>query len=319
MTPSDVSVSGKAVTLTLPATVTLEQTVTVAYTVPASGRVQDSAGIHAPGFGAGENPVTHKEATAPGAPTNLTAKERHTAVTLTWEAPSVTGGAYITGYEYRYAAGTSVPAAVGWTAVGDITEITVENLTNGTEYAFEVRAANRAGLGTEAAITGTPHYSATGRPGIEGFPRAGQTLTAVIGTIRDRDGLPPTTFPAGYSFQWVRKDGSDPEEDITGEISPTYVLTDADVGTVIKVKVTFTDGIGTVETRKSLKYPRPGTIAEADTAAPVVSSAIVNGEVLVITFDETLAAASGLANDAFTVRKTPSSGSEQDVTLAGAP
>ena len=57
----------------------------------------------------------------------------------------------------------------------------------------------------------------------------------------------------------------------------------------------------------------------ADTTAPTVSSATVDGTALVITFDETLAAAASLANSAFAVKKTPSGGNEQTESLSGSP
>ena len=61
----------------------------------------------------------------------------------------------------------------------------------------------------------------------------------------------------------------------------------------------------------SVKFP--------DTTAPTVSSAAVNGTELTVTFSENLAAAASLANSAFTVKKTPSGGSEQAVSLTGSP
>ena len=56
--------------------------------------------------------------------------------------------------------------------------------------------------------------------------------------------------------------------------------------------------------------------AVTDATAPVFASAAANGTSLVITFDENLAAAASLANGAFTVKKTPSGGSEATVTLS---
>ena len=53
----------------------------------------------------------------------------------------------------------------------------------------------------------------------------------------------------------------------------------------------------------------------ADTTAPSFSSASVDGDELTITFDEALAAAGSLSNDDFTVKKTPSGGSEAEVDL----
>ena len=54
----------------------------------------------------------------------------------------------------------------------------------------------------------------------------------------------------------------------------------------------------------------------ADTTAPAFASAATAGTSLVITFYENLAAAASLANSAFTVKKTPSGGTEATVTLS---
>ena len=58
---------------------------------------------------------------------------------------------------------------------------------------------------------------------------------------------------------------------------------------------------------------------DPDNTAPTADTATVDGASLVITFDETLAAAANLANGAFTVKKTPSGGSEESVPLTGTP
>ena len=52
-----------------------------------------------------------------------------------------------------------------------------------------------------------------------------------------------------------------------------------------------------------------------DTAAPTLVEATVNGTSLVMTFNEELGAAASLVNSAFTVKKTPSGGSETTLTL----
>ena len=57
----------------------------------------------------------------------------------------------------------------------------------------------------------------------------------------------------------------------------------------------------------------------ADVTAPSASNATVNGDTLVIAFNEALAAAGNMANSAFVVKKTPSGGSEKTVTLTGTP
>ena len=83
--------------------------------------------------------------------------------------------------------------------------------------------------------------AATGQPEITGTVEVGETLTAGKGDIDDPDGL-PATFPGDYMFQWVRVDSTNTETPIAGATSSTYVLVAADIGSTIKVRVSFTDG-----------------------------------------------------------------------------
>ena len=54
-------------------------------------------------------------------------------------------------------------------------------------------------------------------------------------------------------------------------------------------------------------------------ADPILQRASVTGTALTLVFTEPLGAAPSLSNSAFTVKKTPQGGSEQDVSLSGAP
>ena len=107
--------------------------------------------------------------TVPGAPTGFTATSGDTEVALSWAAPASTGGAAITHYQYRYAAGTMVPSDVPWIDVPDSDDagasiadergVTVTGLANETQYAFEVQAVNGIGAGPAAGpvtATATP-------------------------------------------------------------------------------------------------------------------------------------------------------------------
>ena len=92
----------------------------------------------------------------PTAPQNLAATTGDSRVALAWQAPADSGRFSVTGYEYRYAAGGSVPEATAWTSAGNRLRATAGNLTNGTAYAFEVRAVSAAGEGEPATATATP-------------------------------------------------------------------------------------------------------------------------------------------------------------------
>ncbi len=115
-------------------------------------------------FGAGkraESMATVPVAGVPSAPLNLVAAAGDKSVTLTWEAPTSHGGAAITGYAYRYRpdGGTRwLPSAAGRT-VKETTfyvQRTLDGLTNGRPYTFEVWAVNAVGAGASAFQRATP-------------------------------------------------------------------------------------------------------------------------------------------------------------------
>ena len=92
---------------------------------------------------------------------------------------------------------------------------------------------------------------ATGEPTIEGTPQVGEMLTADVSAIGDTDGL-----PSGFDYRWVRVAPGGAETDIgtnMSRYSPTY----SDVGSTIRVEVSFTDLAG---------YPE-GPLASTATAA----------------------------------------------------
>ncbi len=85
----------------------------------------------------------------------LTASGGNGTVRLSWNRPTDNGGSAIIRYEVRY-------QAVGetwseWEKVGAGTRgVTVENLINGREYIFEVRAVNALGKGGAETVQATP-------------------------------------------------------------------------------------------------------------------------------------------------------------------
>ena len=117
---------------------------TDAFQIAVKGSVQDSATVR------------------PGAPQNFTAMQGDTRMTLSWAEPADAGSlaAAITKYQYRFSAGATVAGGAIWNDVpdsidldastADETQVVVTGLSNGTLYAFEVRAVSSAGNGVAA-------------------------------------------------------------------------------------------------------------------------------------------------------------------------
>ena len=112
------------------------------------------------GGGAYSAPVVATAATTPAAPANLQVAEGDGVVTLTWGAPSNTGGAAVTAYMAEWGGYSTLISGVS---------LVVSGLTNGETVSFTLRAHNRKGLGAAASI------AAAGR----GKPSAPTAVNAV--------------------------------------------------------------------------------------------------------------------------------------------
>ena len=123
----------------------------------------------------GNGPAAMVSATPTGAPDMpgaLSASPTEDSVTLTWVASDDNGSA-ITGYEHQYyEMGGTAPTT--WMNAGDVTTVTIDTLTKGTTYTFNVRAVNSVGASDAATVDETP----SGKPG------APQNLTATGGAGR---------------------------------------------------------------------------------------------------------------------------------------
>ena len=95
-----------------------------------------------------------------------------------------------------------------------------------------------------ASITKAPptNNAATGAPTITGGTAVGSTLTAGTSGISDANGLDNASF----SYQWLRGDAA-----ISGATGATYVVTETDEETTLKVQVSFTDDEGFSESATS--------------------------------------------------------------------
>jgi Ca2+-binding RTX toxin-like protein len=149
-----------------------------------------------------------------------------------------------------------VPDAAGLVAGGRITGTPTANFAGPID--IRVKATDAGGLSVTDTFTINvlPVNDGAASLSIEGTPDEGATLTAVLGP--DPDG--PGTTPA---LQWLR-DGVA----IPAARAAAYTLTAADVGHVISVRATYTDGQGFAETVTSAPT---GSIAGLN-IAPVITS-----------------------------------------------
>ncbi len=135
-----------------------------------------------------------------------------------------------------------------------------------------------AAVGPVANVNDAP----TGAPLVTGTATEDQTLTADTSTIADADGL------GAFSYQWQRNG-----IDIVGAVASTYTLGDADVGTNIRVVVSYTDGHGTAESLTSASVGPVANVNDAPTGAPVITGTATEDQTL--TADtSTIADADGL-------------------------
>ena len=126
--------------------------------------------------------------------------------------------------------------------------------------------------------------SPTGGISITGTTTEDQVLTAVTSNLTDEDGL------GTFSYQWTR--GVGPSQVLVGTNQATYTLGDADVGKLIGVKVTYTDGHGTVETVSITGTNAVAGVNDAHTGGVSISGTVTEDHVL--TAVSTLADADGL-------------------------
>ncbi len=128
-------------------------------------------------------------------------------------------------------------------AIGRGHTVTVSYAVPTTGTVIADVAGNEALAFTDERVTNNSTVfvmDATGKPTISGVPQVGNTLRADISGIEDDDGLPAT-----LTYRWVRVVAAGLETAVGTDSS--YTVSSADVGSTIRVDVSFTDGAGNPE------------------------------------------------------------------------
>ena len=177
-------------------------------------------------------------------PTNLrVTNATSTAISISWQGPAATFGVYRNG---RYEANTKVAA------------YTFSGLGCGTSYNLGVRTFLGGGdSSTLAQITAqTTSCGATPPPGptpptntalpsISGTLQSGSTVTAGPGTWTG-------SAPISYAYRWSRCDSAGNAcVTVGGAVSPSYLLSAADVGSRMRVVLTASNAAGSTSATSS--------------------------------------------------------------------
>ena len=189
--------------------------------------------------------------TVPISPIGLTANSGNGQVTLRWNAPTNTGGAPIVRYEYRWA--ESGGEFSDWVRVAPAERAaTVPNLTNDTEYVFEVRAVNALGYGMAETAMATPEDGGGGffpppPPPVPGKPQAPTVSTATPDSLTVQWTEPENAGSAITDYDVQYREG-----DSGGFIDAQYegtalsaMLTGLSPDTIYEVQVRATNAEGT--------------------------------------------------------------------------
>ncbi|WAH98259.1 fibronectin type III domain-containing protein [Arthrobacter sp. MMS18-M83] len=202
--------------------------------------VTDNGGL----TGTVTHPVTvAAAATAPAAPSGVTATAGNTSAVVSWTAPA-NGGSPIASYAVTPSSGGTALAPITVTGTPPATTTTVTGLSNGTAYTFTVTATNAVGTSTPSAAS--PPVTPTA-PTVPGAPTgvtatAGNTSAVVSWTAPANGGSPITSYAVtpssgGTALAPVTVSGSPP--------STTATVTGLTNGTAYTFTVTATNAVGT--------------------------------------------------------------------------
>ena len=228
---------------------------------------------------AASNSFEETPATVPGPPTNLSGYGYNGWISLSWRAPSDDGGAAITDYEYQYSRTYQTYSAwTSWSSTNSLNS--VFGLTNGTQYQFQVRAVNRAGV----SLASNPAYAMPATT--PGVPQNFET-TAGDGEVSlswdapySNGGSTITDYEysyrvgsSGYFDPWVSA-GTDQSETVTG-------LTN---GTLYNFRARAVNSVGASPTTGPYSATPEAPISTPGPPTSLTVTAAING-IVIFTWD----------------------------------
>jgi trimeric autotransporter adhesin len=236
-------------------------------------RVQDDGGTAAGGADtdATANTITIDigavNDTPSGAPAvvGVTAEDQ----TLSADTSSITDADGLGAFAYQWQRnGAAIVGATGSTyMLGDAdVGASIRVVVSYTDGSGTAESLASAAVGPIANVNDAP----SGAPVIVGTATEDQTLSADTSSIADADGL------GAFSYQWQR-DGVT----IVGATSSTYTLGDADVGTSIRVVVSYTDGHSTTESLSSAAVGPVANVNDAPSGASMITGAATEDQTLI--------------------------------------
>lgn len=171
-----------------------------------SGKYVINAPLTINGYGQIISQVPAAAPTIPGSPSALFAQAANASATLSWVAPTNTGGRNITNYQIEY----SLNGGNTWTIYSQPASIelysVINGLVNNAEYIFRVSAINAIGVGSPSSVSNSVTPSAS-------RPSAPQNLIASKGTLQrtlswNAPSINGSSFISNYILEYSTDEGS---------------------------------------------------------------------------------------------------------------
>ena len=244
-------------------------------------RARNGSGPRDVGAFSNQVTATTDAATAPGAPSSVTATaDGPTTINLSWAAPADDGGAAITGYrvEFRVAVNSG-----NWTVLPDVATLaqSVENLQAGTTIYARVTAKNSVGYGTASEVVNATTSSTARAPaaptGLTATAEGPETISLSWNAPTNTGGAAIT----GYQIEFS-PNGTDNWDDLvedTKSTKTTYTHTGLDAGTTrhYRVRAINSEGAGAASsTDDATTLPATVPAAPTDLTATADGATTIN-------------------------------------------